>query len=162
MIKKYNYPPSITMEFLDHKYRYRSNGDYMILIHNNISQTEFDSSCSDEEIRRKAIQNSASGKLRSYETTKSFVRDRYVCEYAKRRAKGVCQLCGQPAPFKDKNGMPYLETHHIIWLADGGDDSINNTVALCPNCHRKMHTLNMEEDVRKLLNISRTLNEGKQ
>ena len=51
---------------------------------------------------------------------------------------------------------PFLETHHVIWLADGGDDSIENTVALCPNCHKKMHVLNLDEDVDKLLRIAAT------
>ena len=30
---------------------------------------------------------------------------------------------------------------------------IHNTVALCPNCHRKMHSLCLEEDVNKLKQI---------
>lgn len=50
------------------------------------------------------------------------------------------------APFQNKDGEPYLETHHIICLSHGGPDTIDNTVALCPNCHRKMHVLNLEED----------------
>lgn len=40
--------------------------------------------------------------------------------------------------------------HHIIWLLGGGEDTIQNTVALCPNCHRKMHVLNLEFDLQKL------------
>ncbi|WP_173912937.1 HNH endonuclease [Acinetobacter sp. Marseille-Q1618] len=82
---------------------------------------------------------------------KQYVRSAYVVEYAKRLAKGVCQLCDQPAPFHDKNGIPYLETHHIVWLARGGEDMIFNTVALCPNCHKRMHLLDLEEDKVKLL-----------
>ena len=82
------------------------------------------------------------------------VRDPYIAEFAKRRAKGVCQLCKQPAPFKDKKGRPYLECHHIVWLSKGGADSVENTVALCPNCHKKMHMVNDEEDVRMLQAIA--------
>ncbi|MBO8138349.1 MAG: HNH endonuclease [Desulfotomaculum sp.] len=85
-------------------------------------------------------------------STKTYERDPYISEYARRRAKGICQLCEKPAPFKDKKGNPFLEIHHIIWLSKGGEDSIENTVALCPNCHRKMHTLNLKEDVEKLQN----------
>ena len=77
-------------------------------------------------------------------------RDAYVNAYTKRRASGICDLCDKPAPFNKKNGEPYLESHHIIWLSNGGEDSIKNTVALCPNCHRKMHTLNLNKDVKKL------------
>ena len=74
----------------------------------------------------------------------------YVMELAKRRADGICQLCSQPAPFLSKNGEPYLECHHIVRLAKGGEDTIENTVALCPNCNKKMHFLNLKTDVKKL------------
>ncbi len=73
-----------------------------------------------------------------------------IKELAKRKAKGKCTLCGNDAPFKDKKGMPFLEGHHIMSLADGGPDLEENVVALCPNCHRKMHILDLEED-RELL-----------
>lgn len=93
-----------------------------------------------------------SGKKSSYRSVAStiYVRDPYIAEYAKNRAKGICQLCGQKAPFNDKDGNPYLESHHIIWLSKGGDDSIENTVALCPNCHRKMHVIANEQEVKLL------------
>lgn len=60
----------------------------------------------------------------------------------KEKLKGFAQLCGNFAPFNDSEGKPYLESHHIIWLSKGGADSIDNTVALCPNCHKKMHIVN--------------------
>lgn len=74
--------------------------------------------------------------------------------HARRRAHGTCELCGNPAPFATKNGEPYLETHHITWLSEGGEDSVANTVALCPNCHRKMHALDMQQDRRLLREIA--------
>ena len=79
-----------------------------------------------------------------------FVRDAAVAEFAKRLANGLCDLCEQPAPFQNKSNEAYLECHHIIWLAQGGEDTIANTVALCPNCHRKMHVLNATADKRTL------------
>jgi 5-methylcytosine-specific restriction protein A len=84
-------------------------------------------------------------------------RDPHVAELAKRNADGMCQLCGQPAPFEGKSGNPYLETHHIIWLSQGGPDSIENTVALCPNCHRRMHILDLETDKATLRKVVRRL-----
>ena len=55
-------------------------------------------------------------------------------------ANGFCNDCGQPAPFLRKsNNTPYLEVHHIIPLSEGGEDTLENTIALCPNCHRKRH-----------------------
>ena len=82
--------------------------------------------------------------------TVAFQRNPYVCELAQRRANGVCQLCQPPAPFSRKDHSPYLEVHHVIWLSAGGEDSLSNTVALCPNCHRKMHVLARKEDVEQL------------
>ena len=40
--------------------------------------------------------------------------------------------------------------HHIDFLSNGGDDTIENVSALCPNCHRKMHALEIKEDIEKL------------
>ena len=77
-------------------------------------------------------------------------RDEKIRAYALERANGVCELCGNPAPFFKKNGEPYLESHHIKALKDGGPDSIYNVVGLCPNCHRKMHSLGLEKDIALL------------
>ena len=84
-----------------------------------------------------------------------FRRDPYIREYAKRMADGICQLCNQPSPFENLRGEPFLETHHIVPLAEGGGDSIDNIVALCPNCHRKMHILKSKEDMEKLFVLVR-------
>jgi len=55
-------------------------------------------------------------------------------------ANGICDLCGQPAPFhKSSDGSPYLEVHHWIPLAEGGEDTLDNASALCPNCHKNAH-----------------------
>ena len=90
-------------------------------------------------------------------TVKHINRDPYIAEYAKRRAKGICQLCNKAAPFIDQNGKPFLESHHIKWLKDGGEDTIENTVALCPNCHRKMHYDPDEKDIEILLEKAKNI-----
>lgn len=54
------------------------------------------------------------------------------------------------APFQDSMGNPFLESHHIDWLSREGKDSIENVMALCPNCHRKMHILDLEKDIKIL------------
>ena len=74
---------------------------------------------------------------------------RYIEDYARNptvvaealyKANGICEACHQPAPFiKKSNGEPYLEVHHIKPLSEGGEDSLENVQAICPNCHRKMH-----------------------
>ena len=55
------------------------------------------------------------------------------------RANGICELCNGKAPFLRRDGSPYLEIHHTVRLADGGDDTVENAVAVCPNCHRWEH-----------------------
>jgi 5-methylcytosine-specific restriction protein A len=82
--------------------------------------------------------------------TKTYVRNQYIAEYTRRRAMGICELCEDPAPFKDTRGNAYLESHHIQWLSRDGTDRIDNTAALCPNCHKRMHVLNAEDDIKKL------------
>ena len=79
-------------------------------------------------------------------------RDQVISRYTKNRANGKCDLCEQDAPFKTKDG-PYLECHHVITIAEGGPDVIYNTVALCPNCHRKIHSLKDPKDLKKLTEV---------
>ena len=56
------------------------------------------------------------------------------------RARGTCERCKNPAPFKRRSdGSLYLEVHHRIQLAHGGKDTVDNAEALCPNCHRWSH-----------------------
>ncbi len=70
----------------------------------------------------------------------AFVRNPDVVAEVLLRAAGKCERCKADAPFKrKKNGQPYLEVHHIIQLALGGEDTVSNALALCPNCHRHLH-----------------------
>lgn len=56
------------------------------------------------------------------------------------RADGFCERCRNAAPFLRKSDRtPFLEVHHSIPLAQGGEDTVENAVALCPNCHRERH-----------------------
>lgn len=74
------------------------------------------------------------------EYTQQFRRNNDVKIETLERAKGICEWCGEPAPFiKASDGTPYLEVHHIIALSEEGEDTVDNTIALCPNCHRKAH-----------------------
>lgn len=82
-------------------------------------------------------------------------RSSIVATIVKERAAGVCQLCNKPAPFYNRSGEAYLECHHVEWVARGGADEVYNAVALCPNCHRKMHVLDESDDVAKLKDIAK-------
>ena len=85
--------------------------------------------------------------------TKQRKRNGLLVAAAKARAGGKCQLCGI-TPFLTRTGKPYLEAHHVIPLAEGGADELSNMVALCPNCHRKMHVVCDLDDVAKLMALA--------
>lgn len=70
---------------------------------------------------------------------KQYNRNPYVKGFSLLRAKGICERCEKDAPFLKKDSTPYLEVHHLIQLAHHGEDTINNTIALCPTCHRELH-----------------------
>jgi len=73
-------------------------------------------------------------------TSTSFRRNPDVAAEVLLRAEGKCEGCFQPAPFaRASDGTPYLEVHHRVMLAAGGEDSVANAIALCPNCHRAAH-----------------------
>ena len=54
-------------------------------------------------------------------------------------SQGTCESCGEDAPFMKEGDIPYLEVHHVVHLADEGPDTIENAMAVCPNCHRALH-----------------------
>ena len=108
-------------------------------------------SMSDDKLKKAAASAGNKQPRQSSSTTTTYERDGVVAEHTKRRANGICDLCGNTAPFKNKKHEPYLECHHVIRLADNGPDKLYNTVALCPNCHRKIHVLNDKNDHKKLI-----------
>ncbi|MNY20127.1 HNH endonuclease [compost metagenome] len=73
-----------------------------------------------------------------------YVRDPEVRAWVRNEAEGLCDGCGEPAPFQ-KLDFPYLEVHHVKPLAEKGSDQVTNAVALCPNCHRRCHHSNDSE-----------------
>jgi 5-methylcytosine-specific restriction protein A len=78
-------------------------------------------------------------------------RDPTVKAWVLKEANGNCEGCWPPAPFVGVDGSPYLEIHHVHHLADGGSDTPENAVALCPNCHRAVHyASNVKELVASL------------
>ena len=98
-------------------------------------------SLSDSAYNRRARLATRAGRpLKILVTATIFVRDPDVVAEVLLRANGVCQNCMRPAPFlRRSDRTPYLEVHHIIRLSDGGDDTVENAIAVCPNCHRAAH-----------------------
>jgi hypothetical protein len=73
-------------------------------------------------------------------TTRQFERDALVIAIAKSRAGFRCEIPDCPHPtFLSDDGNSYCEVHHIRPLAEGGEDTIENVVCLCPAHHREAH-----------------------
>jgi hypothetical protein len=69
-----------------------------------------------------------------------FRRNPDVVAEALYRAAGNCECCAEPAPFlRASDKSPYLEVHHRVPLSRNGDDTLENAIAVCPNCHREQH-----------------------
>jgi 5-methylcytosine-specific restriction protein A len=100
--------------------------------------------------------------LRKAAATSVFERSPLVRRYVLERAKGYCELCGAKG-FETSAGSIYLESHHIQPLFDGGSDSIDNVIALCPNHHREAHYgVDSESFKRSLLKCIEKLNKSMQ
>lgn len=69
-----------------------------------------------------------------------FVRNPDVVAEVLFHAEGKFERCKAPSPFaRRSDGSPYLEVHHRRPLSAGGHDTVENAIALCPNCHRELH-----------------------
>jgi 5-methylcytosine-specific restriction enzyme A len=92
------------------------------------------------ELRRRARRGR---KARTPREAKRLVHERSadVRIWVLRRADGKCEGCGSEGPFqtKAKPQRPYLEPHHTDRLSDEGPDHPARVIALCPNCHRRVH-----------------------
>lgn len=94
------------------------------------------------------------GKSKPVQATKAvqlFVRDLAVKAWVLKYANGACECCGELAPFKTVDGIPFLEVHHLKTLASGGSDTVSNAIAVCPNCHRRLHYSDDAGDLRRKL-----------
>lgn len=100
------------------------------------------------EVGKKASKSTVLGKAkkatgkppRRSVTRSDFVRNPWVVAGAIARANGKCEVPGCAcALFLKDDDTPYLEVHHIVPLAEGGDDTLINAAAICPHCHRVLH-----------------------
>lgn len=104
-------------------------------------QRKVENSLQEDANKRLGRLKNYDGKPRRIQTVSyAFERNPDIVAEALIRAKGVCEQCMMTAPFiRKSDGTPYLEVHHKIPLSDNGKDVLDNVLALCPNCHRKMH-----------------------
>ncbi|WP_122095959.1 HNH endonuclease signature motif containing protein [Rahnella sp. Larv3_ips] len=94
------------------------------------------------ELRKKALKAALTTGSKQTSDTKAswFKRSEDVRRYVLKRANGICECCDKEAPFKKRNGEPYLEPHHTKRLADEGPDHPKWVGAICPTCHRHIHS----------------------
>jgi 5-methylcytosine-specific restriction enzyme A len=114
-----------------------------------------------DELRRKAIADSADFRTPIERRAQYRMRSRAIRLYVLRRAGGVCEGCRATAPFVTPANFPYLEPHHVRRLTDGGPDSPSFVIAVCPNCHRRAHySRDAGEYNAKLTEIVEKLEQG--
>jgi 5-methylcytosine-specific restriction protein A len=87
---------------------------------------------------------------KSERTRLEYERQREIRDRALDRSKGCCELCGARG-FLTASGRFYLETHHIVPLAEGGLDDPGNVAALCPTDHRRAHYARNRAAIRTAL-----------
>ncbi|MFQ5988556.1 MAG: HNH endonuclease [Candidatus Methylomirabilales bacterium] len=94
-----------------------------------------------DALRKKAFASASEAEEASPKKARRlyYERSEAIRAYALKRAGGVCEACGKPAPFHRKDGSPYLEPHHTRRHSDGGPDHPRWVAAVCPNCHREIH-----------------------
>ncbi|MBC8184963.1 HNH endonuclease [candidate division KSB1 bacterium] len=110
------------------------------LLNNNLENNVSSSRLLSKEQRLERLKNAKSKPDRIETRTSGFIRNYDVIAEVLERANGICEVCRNPAPFnRDSDNSPYLEVHHKIPLSKSGADTVNNAIALCPNCHRHAH-----------------------
>jgi hypothetical protein len=67
-----------------------------------------------------------------------YQRNNQVRRHVIEQAEGICECCGKLG-FLLPDGSHYLEAHHVIFLANQGEDTIKNVIALCSSDHREAH-----------------------
>jgi 5-methylcytosine-specific restriction endonuclease McrA len=91
-----------------------------------------------EELRKRVYNVDAKPVAAIRRETWQHERSLLLKSYAMFRSAGICEGCRESAPFVRRNGEPYLEVHHIVPVASGGQDHPLNVAAICPNCHARV------------------------
>lgn len=147
-IAAFNRKPSFRPKHLPHSLWSRSY--FLSLVHSMLgrkdprqgilSSTKLESAVN--KLRKSRVKTVPIGQRRPKKNSIAVVqyaRDPEVKAWVLDYADGVCELCGRDAPFRDDRSELHLEVHHVKALGDGGPDTIDNAVAVCPNCHRACH-----------------------
>ncbi|MBU3905184.1 MAG: HNH endonuclease [Nanoarchaeota archaeon] len=66
-----------------------------------------------------------------------FKRDIQLVEFLKEYFEYKCIICHKN--IKRDDNKPYIESHHVQPLSEGGSDTADNIIIVCPNCHKIFH-----------------------
>jgi 5-methylcytosine-specific restriction endonuclease McrA len=77
-----------------------------------------------------------------------YARDPRVRAAVMVRSGGYCEYCGEQG-FRRPDGTRYLEAHHILALANDGEDRMTNVIAICPGEHREVHFGERREEMER-------------
>jgi 5-methylcytosine-specific restriction endonuclease McrA len=106
----------------------------------------------DVELLRERATNINTTPSQVEQTVRVYPRNNILRTYVKERSNYSCEMpdCDYIG-FNKNDSKKYIEIHHVDPLSEGGEDSISNTVALCPNCHRKIHYAENKEELKQTL-----------
>lgn len=85
-------------------------------------------------------------------TGRVFERSALVVAIARLRADYQCEVPGCQHPvFVCMDGTRYAEVHHIVPLAEAGEDVLSNVACVCPAHHREAHVGKGARDITEAL-----------
>lgn len=88
---------------------------------------------------------------------RGYERDHKLVDLAKQRADYRCEVEGCTVElFTKPCGQRYVEVHHLIMMAEGGPDTLENVVCVCANHHRELHYGNRRGELKIQLQLLRT------
>lgn len=90
---------------------------------------------------------------------KTYKRHNYLMVQIKKYRNYKCQFCS--TQILKSNGGYYIEACHIKAKAEGGKDSLDNILILCPNCHKLFDYGHREDEKHTKDKYSVTLNSKK-
>lgn len=88
---------------------------------------------------------------------RGYERKHKLVDLAKQRADYRCEVADCTVElFTKPDGQRYVEVHHLIGMAEGGPDTMENLVCVCANHHRELHYGNQRGELKAQLQLLRT------
>ena len=85
------------------------------------------------------------------------IRDSQIISELKAVYRGRCQLCDTTIKLPSGD---YVEAHHLWPLGEGGSDTKDNLICVCPNCHTRLDFAAIPFDRKDLVTDLHPLNQG--